>query len=52
MCLVNIILWSSILPPWRVPCVQKNCSVPFSDNKDQQITTAKLNNILKTPPQW
>ena len=29
-CLVNIVLWSSILPPWRVPCIHKNwSSVPL-----------------------
>ena len=29
-CLINIILWSSTLPPWRVPCVHKNwSSVPL-----------------------
>ena len=49
-CLVNIGLWSSILPPWRVPCVHKNWSwVPlpaFFGNKDQQRTTATPKNIF------
>ena len=49
-CLVNIGLWFSILPPWRVPCVHKNWSwVPlpaFFGNKDQQRTTATPKNIF------
>ena len=49
-CLVNIGLWSSILPPWRVSCVHKNWSwVPlpaFFGNKDQQRTTATPKNIF------
>ena len=48
-CLVHIILWSSTLPPWRVPCVHKNwSSVPlagFLATKIKKRTTPK--NIFK-----
>ena len=46
----DIILWSSTLPPWRMPCVHKNGSlvplVAFFGHKDQQRST-KNNSCTK-----
>ena len=60
-CLVNIILWSSTLPPWRLPCVMNrrsapratlthfSCSPNFPRASITRYTHAKHEKILKYP---